>query len=273
MWVASPGNSAPPVPIASGVGFSHGVTWATRDKIVFSSRAQERLNLGYVDPDGSKQVQLTLADGDNYHPAASPDGKFVVFSSNRQKTFDIWRVNSHDGSDPKRLTTQNGNYYPSVSSDSQWVAYDRLIDGKASIWKVPLKGGEPVKLIERYRMPAFSPDNRFLVGRFDLVSGTTDVAIFPSEGGEPVLRIEKTVPLIDWQRIQWIDKHTLSYVNNPGGNSNIWSYDLDTKKSKQLTYFSCQQIFGYAWSPDFKQVACQCGNSISNVTMLTPDPQ
>jgi serine/threonine protein kinase/WD40 repeat protein len=271
MWVAKADNSAPPAPIASGVGFSYGVTWTPREKIVFSSRAQERLNLVYVDPDGSKQVQLTLDKGDNYNPAASPDGNFVVFSSNREGTFEIWRVNSHDGSDPKRLTDHNGNFYPAVSPDSQWVAYDRIIDGKASIWKVRVGGGDAVKLIDRYRMPAFSPDNRFLVGRFDLVSGTSDVAIFPAEGGEPVQKIEKTIPVIDWQRVVWIGTRKLSYINNVDGNSNIWSYDLDSQKSRQLTYFSGQQVFAYAWSPDFKEVACQCGNSISNVTMLTPD--
>ena len=273
MWVATADNSAPAVPIASGVGFSYGVTWTPKDKIVFSSRAQERLNLVYVDPDGSNQVQLTLDQGDNYNPAASPDGKFVVFSSNREGTAEIWRVNSQDGSDPKRLTAQNGAYYPSVSPDGQWVVYDWIRGLKASIWKVPLEGGEPVKLIERYRMPAVSPDNQSILARFDVVSDTSDVVIFPAEGGEPLQRIENVVPVIDWQRLYWIDNRTFSYVNNQGGNSNIWVYDRETQKSTPLTNFTSQRIFAYAWSPDFKQVACQRGSQISNVTMFKPDPE
>ena len=272
MWVSSVDNSAPPVPITSGNGFSYGVTWTAAGKIVFSSMAQEKLNLLQVDPDGSNQVQLTLNVGDNYNPAASPDGRYIVFASNRNGSFNIWRINSADGSEPKQLTFSDGNFYPSVSPDNRWVAYDQQTDLKLSIWRVPLEGGESEKLIEGYRMPAFAPNNQLIAGRYDRESGTRDVAIFPSHGGDPVKNVDK-IPVIEWQRPQWIDDHTLSFISNAGGFANIWSYDLDTGEMKQLTNFNTEQILAYAWSPDFKHIAFQRGMTISDVTIFKPTPQ
>lgn len=119
-------------------------------------------------------------------------------------------------------------------------------------------------------MPAISPDGQFIAGRYDHESGTRDVVIFSADGG-----VSKTVniPILEWQRPQWINTHTLSYVDKVNGYSNVWSYDLDTGERKQLTNFTSPLIYAYTWSPDFKQVACQCGSKISDVTMLTPDTQ
>jgi serine/threonine protein kinase len=272
MWVTSVDNSAPPVQITTGNGFPHGMTWTPAGKIVYSSAAQERLNLLQVDPDGSNPDQLPLNVGDNYNPVASPDGRYILFSSNRKGSFNIWRVNSADGSELKQLTFTDGNFYPAVSSDSQWVAYDQQIDLKLSIWRVPLEGGESTKLIEGYRMPAISPNNQLVAGRYDRESGTRDIAIFPSQGGKAIKNVGN-IPVIEWQRIQWINNHTFSFINNVGGFADIWSYDLDTGEMKKLTNFNTEQILAYAWSPDHKQIACQRGSTISDVTILNPTPQ
>jgi Tol biopolymer transport system component len=272
IWVTTLGNP-PSRSITPGTGLTYGITWMPNGKIVYTAMAQDRLNLFRVDADGNNRIQLTSNAGDNYNPATSPDGRFLVFSSNRGGTgrFNIWRINAEDGSDAQQLTFMDGNFYPTVSWDNQWVTYDNQTNVKLNIWKVPLQGGESTRLVdaEGYRMPVFSRDNQFIAGRHDSESGTTDVAVFPASGGPPVKHI--TLPIIDWQRVHWMDDHTLSFVNNAGGASNIWSYDLNTDTSKQLTNFEGEQIFAYAWSSDFKQVISQRGRRVSNVTMLTQD--
>lgn len=236
---------------------------------MFSAMAQERLNISRIDPDGSNQVQLTADAGDNFMPASSFDGRFIVFVSNRKGSFNIWRMNADDGSDPTQLTFSDGNFYPSVSPDNQWVAYDNLVKSSTSIWKVPLAGGEPVRVGEKYRMPVFSPDNQFIAARYDLVSGSRgDVAIFPAQGGQPLRNF--SVPVQEWQSIQWLPSgHELSYIKNEDGYSNIWTYDLDTGTSKQITRFNTDVIYAYAWSPDFKQIACLRGNKLHNIAMIS----
>jgi tricorn protease-like protein len=76
---------------------------------------------------------------------------------------------------------------------------------------------------------------------------------------------------MEWQRLDWLDDHTVSFIRNTGGTSNIWSYDLNTKALKQLTNFDGEQIFAYAWSPDRKQVACQRGTKFTNVTIISSE--
>ena len=204
-------------------------------------------------------------------PASSPDGQFIVFASNRNgpsNIWNIWRMNADDGSDPTQLTKGDGDFYPSVSPDNQWVAYDNLVKSKASVWKVPLAGGEPIKIGEKYRMPVFSPDSQFIACRYDEVSGSRDVAIFPAQGGEPLKHFN--VPIQDWQSVQWLpNSRELSYVKNVDGYSNIWTYDLDTGASKQITHFNSDQIYAYAWSPDYKQIAFYVGPRSNNVTIIS----
>ena len=268
IWVSNVSDSQTGTAIMSGVGKRYGLSWTSTGKIVFSSMAQDRLNISRIDPDGSNQVQLTINAGDNYTPAVSADGRYIVFASNRDDSFNIWRMNTEDGSEPTKLTFSNGNFYPSCSSDNKWVAYDNQVKTRLSVWKVPLQGGDPIKVGEKYRMPVFSPNNQLIAARYDLESGSRDVAIFSAEGGPPLRHF--TIPIQEWQRVQWLQNNReLSYVKNVNGYSNIWSYDLDTGASKQITNFNSDLIYAYAWSPDFKQVATQRGTKTSDVTMIS----
>ncbi len=268
-WIATLDAATAPRSINSGRGMTYGITWTSQGKIVFSAMTQDGLNLSRIDPDGSNPVPLTAKAGDNYSPAASADGQFIVFSSTRNKSFDIYRMNAEDGSDVTRLTFNDRNFYPSISSDNQWVAFDHNADGSRSVWKVPFNGGEPVKIGDRYRMPVFSPNDRLIAARYEPKSGTRDVAIFPVDGGPALTHMP--VEEMEWQRVYWLDDHTLSFIKNAGGTSNIWSYDLNTRASKQLTNFSGDQIFAYAWSPDHQQIACQRGLKNTNVILISSE--
>jgi Tol biopolymer transport system component len=231
--------------------------------------AQDTLNIARINSDGSDQVPLTVKSKDNYSPATSSDGRFVVFTSNRTGTFDIWRMNIEDASDLKQLTFSNGNFYPTISPDNEWVAYDNQTSKQKSIWKVPLRGGKETKVADGYRMPAFSPDNQFIAARYDLESGTNDVAILYAGSGELWKKIP--VPNFDWQRVQWLSQNTLSYIEKINGFPNIVSYDIASGEKKQLTYFNRNRIFSYAWSPDYKLLACQIGTKTTNIVRIKND--
>jgi Tol biopolymer transport system component len=138
-----------------------------------------------------------------------------------------------------------------------------------SVWQVPLEGGDPVKVGDGYRMPAYSPDKKLIVARSPRNSGNGDVAIFSVAGGPPLKRIR--LPIMEWQRIYWLNNHTVSFIKNDGGTSNIWSYDVNSDESKQLTNFNGDQIFTYAWSPDFKEIVCQRGKKLANVTVVNTE--
>jgi len=259
-------NFANPATVASGASLNYGVSWASANRIVFSSMAQDNLNIWRVDLNDNTRDQLTLNSGDNYGPAVSSDGRYVVFSSNRNGKANIWRMNAEDGSDPKQLTFTDGNYYPSISPDDQWIAYDNQQKTTLTIWKVPLQGGESTKIAERYRMPVSSPNGQFIAGRYDNESGSDGLAIFSAKSGEQLRQIP--LPRFDWQRVYWLSNNSVSYIDKADGLANIWSYDLDSGAKKQLTNFNRKQIFAYGWSPDNKMLACQLGNRTKNVVVL-----
>ena len=117
-------------------------------------------------------------------------------------------------------------------------------------------------------MPAFSPDNQFIAGRYNQESSPEDGVLFPVQGGEPVRHFE--IVHQEWQRIHWPSNREVSYIKDEGGYSNIWALHLDTGVKKQLTHSNnSDRIYAYAWSPDYKRVACMRGSNNSNVIMIT----
>lgn len=268
IWIAPDGDVQRARPIASRVGRAYGLTWTRKGKIVLSSMTGSNLNISMMNPDGSNETQLTNA-GDNYTPATSPDGHFIVFASNRNGRLNIWRMNAADGSDPKQLTFSDGNSYPSFSPDGQWVFYDNQSNARTTLWKVHLDGGAPVQITDKSaRMPVVSPDNQFIACRY-AEPGQVGIAILPIQGGAPVKLLPIPISL-DWQRVDWINNgRALTYIDAVNGVSNIWSYDIASGSTKQLTDFKTDQIFAYAWSPDDKQLACLRGNEVRDVTMIS----
>jgi TolB protein len=270
IWVAPDGDveRARSIASKSKVGASFGLSWTNKGRIVFSDIAGDNLYISLIDDDGSNQTKLTVNAGDNYAPATSPDGRVIVFASNRTGSFNIWRMNADDGGDLKQLTFSDGNFYPSCSPDGQWVYYEQQSKAVKRLWKVSINGGDAVQLTDKYsQMPVVSPDNQFIACRYDTGAGVRGIAILPAQGGPPVKLLP--IPVVQFQRVQWFNNgHSLTYINTTKGTSNIWSYDLGTGTSKQLTNFKCDQIFSYAWSPDYKQLAYERGTTVSDVTII-----
>lgn len=271
MWMAPDGEVTRAHAITSNVGPTYGMDWSGSSRIIYSSLTGTNLNISSVNPDGSNRVQLTVNAGDNCMPAASRDGRFVVFTSNRNGSFNIWRMNAEDGSDARQLTFTDGNFYPSCSPDGQWVAYHNQSRGVMRIYRVPLDGGEPQLVTEHARMPVVSSDNRLIAYRHYPEGGAPEIAIMPLQGGARTGHLP--IPIMDWQRLQWTpDDRALTYIKTANDVSNIWSYELASGIEKPLTNFTSDQVFAYAWSPDFKQLACLRGTEVRDVTMIRNQP-
>ena len=268
IWVAPLDNLQAMTEIVTGSSLNYGLSWSSNDNIFFSSMTQDSLNIYRINPDGSNKVQLTFEPGDNYMPASSPDGRFIAFVSDRSGAANIWRMNAYDGGDATQLTSGDLNFYPAWSPDNQWVAYDNLSRWKSSVWKVATGGGEPIKVADNYRMPTFSPDSQLIACRYDPAADGPDVAIFPAQGGEPLQHVE--VPRQEWQTLRFVQNNgEMSFVKNEGGYSNLWIRDLKTGTSRQITNFKSEQIYAYAWSPDYKQIALLRGTKTNNVAIIS----
>ena len=64
------------------------------------------------------------------------------------------------------------------------------------------------------------------------------------------------------------DGRALAYIDTQRGVSNIWGQPVDGGLPEQLTDFTSDQIFGFDWTQDGKQLAMARGNVTRDVILL-----
>ena len=221
--------------------------------------------------EGGNPQQLTLDSGTDVSPAVSPDGRTIVFVSDRNDTTGLWSMDI-DGSNPKQLTQDNLDVLPQVSPDGKWVVYMSLQPGKWTLWKVPLEGGDPVQITHETSFAhSISPDGRFL--SFQVIDEQLlrlRTVITPFAGGQPVKELDIIPRPFIQVPITWAeDGRGLIYSDMRDGISNLWVHPLDGGQPRQLTHFTSDLIFNYAWSRDGKQLAVARGTITSDVVLFS----
>ena len=70
--------------------------------------------------------------------------------------------------------------------------------------------------------------------------------------------------------LRWLpDGGALTYVNNQHGVSNIFTQPLAGGPPRQLSGFTSDQIFRFAWSPDGKRLALERGFNVTDVILIS----
>ncbi len=180
--------------------------WSPDGKyLAFAAKRGPRDEIVVADVARNKQVgriQLKLSGVTT--PSWSPDGKQLVFTGYDGGLSDLFVVN-RDGSDLRRLTSDKyGDLHPVWSPDGKTIAFatDR---GPQTDFKTL----------------AFS---NFRIALYDLATGTVRVLDHMDQG-------KNVSP-------QWApDGHSIAFVSDRSGVSNIFLYDLDERQIYQLTDF------------------------------------
>jgi len=170
----------------------------------------------------------------------------------------------------KQLTRGKNDTSPSLSPDGRWVVYTSSTSGRPSLWKVSIDGGEPAQLSAASAgRPLVSPDGKWIACYYqDQKDGNFKVALLPFAGGEPALVEGMAQP--DFFILNWsLDSRALTYIATQQGVSNIWSKPIDGGPARQLTNFTTDRIFRFAWSRDGKFLACERGMIINDVVLIS----
>jgi Tol biopolymer transport system component len=257
--------------IGTEAGRMEELVWLPDGRIVYRSNATGDANLWVMNADGTNKRQLTTGAGALFGLSVSPDGKYLVFSSDRAGHFNLWRFDLATGG-LKQLTDGDGEIHPSCAPDGRWVVYQHgysLV--KPTLWRVPLEGGQPVQLTDTFSMwPAVSPDGRLIAYSYfdgDQKPAQWSVGLIAFDGGPPLKRF--AIAMAETRMIHWTpDGQALAYVDNRGGEVNVWAQPLEGSPAHQLTYFKGEEVFSFAWSVDGKRVAFMHGNPTKDVVLI-----
>jgi Tol biopolymer transport system component/DNA-binding winged helix-turn-helix (wHTH) protein len=276
LWIAPSDRAGEAVRILSGnskdLGWLLGVEWLRDGKIVYGSTASGKEDIWLMNADGSNQKQLTTAAGANFEPTVSADGRTMVYVSKAADgSTHLWKMNLDTG-ERAQLTNGVFDLRPDISPDGRWVAYMSIDKSAPTVWKTSIDGGgAPIQLSDKITsVPRVSPDGRFIACFYRAqVSTFSKLAVLPSDGGEPVKVFDKSPTTIVEAGIQWTpDGRALSFVDNRDGVSNIWLQPLDGSPAKQLTNFTSETIFRFAWSPDGKMFVAERGMEIGDIVLI-----
>ncbi|HEV7902439.1 MAG TPA: hypothetical protein VGO96_01255, partial [Pyrinomonadaceae bacterium] len=276
LWSAPGDRARDAVQILSGnskdLGWTLGVEWLRDDKIIYGSTASGKEDVWLMNADGSNQKQLTTNAGANFEPTVSDDGRTVVYVSKAADAAQrLWKMNLDNG-ECVQLTGGGSDLRPDISPDGRSVVYMSINQGSPSLWKTSIDGGgAAVRLSDKITsVPRISPDGRFVACFYRAQLDTfSKLAVLPFDGGDPVKVFDKSPTTFVEAGIRWTpDGRALTFVDNRDGVSNIWLQPLDGSPAKQLTNFTSETIFRFAWSPDGKMFVAERGTETGDIVLI-----
>jgi len=130
-------------------------------KIAFESNRSGNFDIWVMDADGSNQVNLTNAPGDDLNATWSPDGANLAFDSNRNGNRDVFRMTS-GGAGQTNLTSNPAlDVDPDWSPDGSTILFASDRGGVSSVWRMSSADGSSAVNLTNATIsdgePAWSP--------------------------------------------------------------------------------------------------------------------
>lgn len=235
---------------------AQGLAWTPDGKIIYSSQAEQRVEMTLVESDGLNPRQILAGSASITDLAVSPRGDMVVFT--RWAPGDranLWLVDM-DGRHERKLTNGQQDFPAAFTPDGNWVVYGSIQGDKPVLMKVSVQGGTPLQLTNYTSDgPTVSPDGRWIACWYVPPRDQSPaLAIVPIAGGPPA----KTYRLPETARsshLAWMPYgKAVSFIDSEDNASNIWQQPIAGGPAIQVTHFSSGKILNYQWSRDGRLV-------------------
>ncbi len=271
LWVAPHGDSNQALQITSETGADtakNGVTWLADGSLVYHAHG----GLWVTDTAGGTPRQISPGAGVSGHAvggqvSACGHNDMMVFTVYQHGTMSLWRMKS-DGSSTQEIA-RGVTQYPSCTSDGKWVVFESYVAGQASLWKAPISGGTATRLTSYPSLaPAVSPDGKW-VAFLDAANITNvEIAVVPISGGQPAKMFPCKANAPGNSLFRWSpDGRSIDYVDTRKGVSNIWAQSISGGPPKQVTQFTSDVIYNFAWSPK-GDLALSRGNYTTDAVLI-----
>ncbi len=253
------------------------------ERVLYTQRAADgSIDLMTMNADGTDRKLLTSSSKFNLRPKITFDGRYVVFVSTRTGAAQIWRMDS-DGKNPVQLThgEEYVNQDPQITADGKFVIFMRmpLNDTPAHFAKVSIDGGEVASLTnetEDYNFtPRLSPDGkRIAYQTIAYTQGSAEskrvITVRDFVNGE-ITGEPKEFDLSKGGNFIWNPDSKSLTIPNIEGAQNLYSLNLDTGQTKQITHFTSGKIANFSWTKDGKKLIMTRA-SVSNDLVLIQNP-
>jgi serine/threonine protein kinase/Tol biopolymer transport system component len=260
IWTAK-GDGSDPKQITSGEALGLGLDWVESRLAVMNPRFQWVL----LNADGSNETPLTHDHDPHLELSACPDGKHVVYTAFHQGAFELWRAEA-DGSSPVKFPLAGLVGGGACTPDSKSAIY-AANDG---IWRVAFDGGAPTKLDVPLTLVVYSPDGKLVSYFSQKIEGDTmqsRMIVAPAAGGAPLYTFDTPYGM---QSVRFTpDSKAIAFMLNRNRATNIWEQPLAGGPPVQLTKFTKDDMFAYAWSHDGKLLAFSRGRRKTDVVLMS----
>lgn len=167
---------------------------AEAEKIAFTSSRDGNSEIYIMNPDGSKQINLSRNDAEDWDPVWSPNGERILFVSNRDGPYDLYVMDADGRGVRKVFRSGENRTHPTWSPDGKKIAYVQGEEPNQAIYIATRDGRSARKLTDGF-MPSWSPDGHEIV----FVSGGVQharLSIFNLRTHTPETLLQNRVPWV-----------------------------------------------------------------------------
>jgi hypothetical protein len=193
------------------------------------------------------------------------DGEHVLFDTMRNGTLELWSSRP-DGSNAVKLANEQMTEATTCSADSKFAEYvnaDRW-------WRAPIGGGQSEHIDLPFAQVGYSRDGTKLFYFSQSVEEGTyhgKLVVKDAENNAVLQTLE--APYGMSPPVFTPEGKSIAYMLTRDRATNIWLQPVSGGAAHQLTKFTGERMFAFAWSGDGKKLAFSRGERKTDVVMMS----